>query len=69
MGLKSKLVKIATAITNFCTQYRPISSVISSTLDCNRCKTSNLTENVTIFFDLPPRKANLNTKCVFANLQ
>ena len=42
--------------------------VISSILDCNGCETSDLSEHVTIFFDLkqsPSQTVNV-AKCVFA---
>ena len=56
-------------IINFVfSQLSPISPVISSILSCTECRTSNLTENVTIFFDLPPRMNDGIVKCAFVDL-
>ena len=54
---------------NFFSRLSPISPVISSILSCTDCRTSNLTENVTILFDLPPRMMNSIRTCVFADLR
>ena len=44
-----------------------VSPVISSILDCNGCETSDLSEHVTIFFDLKQSPSQTNVaKCVFA---
>ena len=55
--------------TYFVFQLSPISPVISSILSCTDCRTSNLTENVTILFDLPPRMNNDIAECVFVDLR
>ena len=44
---------------------RPISPILSSTLSCDGCRTSNLSENVTIFFPLLNiEEANIS-QCAF----
>ena len=44
--------------------------MISATLDCNGCKTSDLSENVIIFFDLNQCPGPTDVaKCVFADVE